>query len=456
MELKDTIESIHNKFKDKFRAISLVFEQIKHLSILYDDIKIEYNPVLSKKLLFLNLIINDCTSLEEEYNIKIIEPLAEYYGNKLSDEYNQYSENYHTEKFYQIICSENYIAKINSIIDQLNNYLNVLITLYIDYCKIKNNKKRTNAKKSQKGKKSQQEEHIDDTEDDIESQDDYFNNFLNDNFIDPVNQIISRIKHQINSAKNIKIEVQQKKINYEQCDCGTNMSTNTLTSELKCINCGLIVTLYGIDFGDYQLNYDNNKNKNGSYDPNRHYKFWMDRIQGKEKKNIDKKIKNKITNSVERNNYKINNVHDMRRILRITHLTNYNDHSSLLIKECFNIAPPQLSEKMLINVGIKFNRIMYLLNLITGGSGNRPYYPYFIYKIFEDEIDTFAEKKYYIQDDLKKLEILKDNFIHLQSDETVIKHDKLFYQMIELEKENFDESDQLLGKFKPTIRKEEI
>jgi hypothetical protein len=40
--------------------------------------------------------------------------------------------------------------------------------------------------------------------------------------------------------------------------------------------------------------------------------------------------------------------------------------------------------------------------------------------------------------------------------EAVIKHDKLFYQMIELEKENFDESDQLLGKFKPTIRKEEI
>ncbi len=73
---------------------------------------------------------------------------------------------------------------------------------------------------------------------------------------------------------------------------------------------------------------------------------------------------------------------------------------------------------------MRFNKAMRLYDIVVPGGGNKPYYPYFIYKIMEYEFRNKPEK----------LRLL--DFIHLQSRETVIKNDKLFKRMCELADKN--------------------
>jgi hypothetical protein len=58
---------------------------------------------------------------------------------------------------------------------------------------------------------------------------------------------------------------------------------------------------------------------------------------------------------------------------------------------------------------------MKLYDMVNPEGGNKPYYPYFIYKILEEMFKDNAEKSRLL------------DYIHLQSRETVIKNDK-YYQ----------------------------
>ena len=79
------------------------------------------------------------------------------------------------------------------------------------------------------------------------------------------------------------------------------------TSELLCIKCGEIHTLIGSVFEDSQFyNQEGNRYKHGSYDPNRHCKFWIDRIQAKENTIIEESVLEKIKNCIKKD--KIENI----------------------------------------------------------------------------------------------------------------------------------------------------
>jgi hypothetical protein len=63
---------------------------------------------------------------------------------------------------------------------------------------------------------------------------------------------------------------------------------------------------------------------------------------------------------------------------------------------------------------------MSLYEQVATEGGNKPYYPYFIYKLYEDEF----------KDDPAKLRILE--YIHLQSKDTVTKNDIIYRSIAEL------------------------
>lgn len=233
-----------------------------------------------------------------------------------------------------------------------------------------------------------------------------------------------RVRRQFDICKNIQVVIQIEKSNYEKCaKCGCKMEVVPTLSELKCLACGRTKILYGTVFEDHQFyNQEGQKTKHGSYDPNRHFRFWMDRIQAREKHAFDEASLNSIAARIARYYEGVGlTCSHMRKILKECELTRFNDHIPLLVKHFTGRAPPQLTHNEMRTFAIKFNKIMEIYEQVVkqNKEGNRPYYPYFIYKIAEEEFRDLPEK----------LRILE--FIHLQSEETIIKHDLIYKQICE-------------------------
>jgi hypothetical protein len=140
-------------------------------------------------------------------------------------------------------------------------------------------------------------------------------------------------------------------INYDVCLCGNKMTIQSNTSELLCIKCGYVHTLIGSVFEDSQFfNQEGNRYKHGSYDPNRHCKFWIERIQAKENTIIDKSYIEKIEKCIKRDkieNIKNISVKQFRLYLKQTNLSKLNDHIPLIKKIITGYIPPQLNHNEL-------------------------------------------------------------------------------------------------------------
>jgi hypothetical protein len=218
----------------------------------------------------------------------------------------------------------------------------------------------------------------------------------------------------------------EKKV-YEICKCSWRMSVIPELSHLRCENplCGRIKNIVGAVFRDDQFYpQEGQKTKHGGYDTNRHYKFWMERLQAQEPKVFNETDLKNIETILKRDDYapdKIN-CETMRHILKdpLVRATSLNDHVPLLVKTFGGRPPPLLDHNENKMCAIMFSAAMKLYDTINPDGGNKPYYPYFIYKIVEE---LFWDKP----DQLRLLD-----YIHLQSRETVIKNDKYYESMCEL------------------------
>lgn len=407
-----TIESTNCKIREKIETIKLIIEQIQHLTTILDSISVEYKEVLVVKSIFINLMYGDFNELESMYNLSIVHILTSYYSTE-----KKYNIDETAMEFYRIINSENFVSRIDEYLSKSEITMDILVSCYI-----KRNEKL-------KGRKKMITE--------LSPTDDLY-------------PIVEKIRKHISYAHTITIVLDTKKSNYEICSCGERMSVLPSSSELYCEKCQEIKNLYGTASEDLE-NYgsENNKNRHGKYDPGRHFKFWMERLQAKQQKTFDEEHIAAIEGVVKRDNIVLDNVYEMRGILKETKLTRYNDHAPLLMKILTGVSPPQLSFEMLRRFSIKFNKTIEILEEIKDPSGNRPYYPYFIYKIAEDEAEIAKAKnnkdKY---DELQRLL----RYIHLQADETVRKNDILYKRICERsqEDETCSNDDQL--HFKPTER----
>jgi hypothetical protein len=375
-----TIETIHNKLEDKLKSLSELTTDLKicvnNCLKIGKEVDIGYNI----NNIYINLVDDDVKQLERDYRVSVVSILTEYYSkNTIS-----HKEDKCTQEYYQIIISENFASKTDELVIRIKNILDKL---------------------------TMELKKIEKKEIDMEL---YSETMLK----------LQKIMKKINIVEQIDINILVNKLNYEICKCGNRMVVIPKMSQLKCDNCGKIKTLYGTVFEDNQFyNQEGQKTKHGTYDPNRHFKFWMDRIQAKENKTFNKDHITKIEYVINRDGYSLQDIDcdTMRRILKETQLTKYNDHVPLLLKRFTGKSPPQLTYGEMRIFAIKFNKIMSIYQSIISKNdekiGNRPYYPFFIRKIAEQVFKNNNEK-------LKLLE-----YIHLQSGDTITRHDVLYKQI---------------------------
>jgi hypothetical protein len=246
-----------------------------------------------------------------------------------------------------------------------------------------------------------------------------------------IGSIIGLVKSKMYSIQSDVIAIENN-ADYGEC-CGAQMIILSETSELKCQNCFRVKIIEGVVFkNDQFFPQDGHKTKHGTYDSMRHYKFWMDHIQGKEAQTFDDDFIERLGKQLDlvQKNRRLITYSQMRAALKSPAMcaTRHNDHISLLLKLCGGRPSPVLSHEENAIASFMFSRVMYLYNqLKLPNKKNKPYYPYFIYKILEQILRKSP-----------KLRIL--NYIHLQSRDTMIKHDGIYKRICE----SADERDGLI------------
>ena len=259
-----------------------------------------------------------------------------------------------------------------------------------------------------------------------------------ESIISNLDRIILIIKHFISNTTNIgnkqelyniikiydnsTINKNIKGVTYEICSCNNKMDIDANHSILICKDCGITKELYGTVFEDDQFYYqEGQRTKHGTYDPSKHCRFWVERIQARETTDIPDMVLQSIRLCIIRDkikNKKQINCNQIRKYLSQTRNSKYNEHVPLVRKIITGVSPPSLTDYEMQLIHIYFDKVIHIFDEIKPlGKTNCPYHPYFIYKI----IGQILNKKH---DRIRKLKIL--SCIHLQSHDTLLQNDILW------------------------------
>ena len=169
--------------------------------------------------------------------------------------------------------------------------------------------------------------------------------------------------------ENFTINKKMTSTKYNICpNCNTKMEVISNFSELVCSKCGLTECLYGTVFEVAQFyNQTIPRTKHGSYDPSKHCRYWVERIQARETKDIPGKVLNGIKYCINRN--KIKSIDDItceviRKYLREIGFTKFNEHVPLIRKLITGINPPQLTDRELQLINIYFDKVIKIYDII--------------------------------------------------------------------------------------------
>ena len=207
------------------------------------------------------------------------------------------------------------------------------------------------------------------------------------------------------------------------CICGKKYTIESKNSEFVCHSCGNTERLYGAVFEDEQFWFqEGQRTKHGKYDPTKHCKFWVDRIQAKENTEIPKEVLHKIIKCIKSDDIWLEQLDCsmIRRYLKILKLTQYNDHISLILKLITKKEPEQLTDKEQKMLYVYFARVIQIYTRIKPPDKlNCVYHPFFIYKILEQLIRNSRRRRSIL------------SCIHLQSRETLIENDRIWKNICE-------------------------
>jgi len=238
-----------------------------------------------------------------------------------------------------------------------------------------------------------------------------------------------------------------KKLNtvpYKEClECDTEMAVDTATAGLCCPGCGYIRELVGTIFDESQFFcQEGQKAKSGIFNPNRHYRFWIDHILARNSEqdlNLTERsqkisetgnakivlddLLQQLTSIVRRDQKKIRllGVEDIRSMLKEVGRTDLNNSVSLILRKMTGVGPPLLSDELLLKGEKLFTEAIKIREHVChAGRVNRNYYPFYIYKIFDGIIPEVDEENRRIL-----------YYIHLQGDETLSNNDAEWQRICE-------------------------
>ena len=371
------IENTHAKFNDKISLVIIGLENLLQLITIINE-QCDLPDAVKKHIITLNRLnikdlLQSVQTIKTNYNLAVVEVYTDHLENPINSKQT-------TDKYYRVLTSDAYDNNISNIATKI---LKIQASIYTII--------------------------------------EYINN-------------VSKIQHKLyttinlfKKAADIQIYSKLEKYNYEECDCGTRMITIPELSELLCPNttCGKIKTITGAVFNDNQFYpQEGQKTKHGGYESSRHYRLWIKRLQAHVIKDFSPIVLAKIKRIIDMENHNYNTLtcEVMRGILKnpLVRATNLNVYVPLLVVKFGGKPPPQLSYQEDKKLSIYFDKVITLYDRVNPTGGNKPYYPYFIYKIIESVF----------KDDPEKLRLL--DYIHLQSRDTVIKNDIYYKQICDL------------------------
>ena len=232
----------------------------------------------------------------------------------------------------------------------------------------------------------------------------------------------NRLKHMIQKFNNIKLEFKPTEEIVDYCECGNVMQVMADSSEMVCDHCGYIYELKGTVFSDSQFySQEGTRYKHAGYEPSKHCKCWLERIQARETNTITETQINKLENCIKRDgitNKKRISIDQLRRYLKDTGLTELNEHVALIKKLITGITPPQLTYSETQDITNSFSKAVKAYNLIRPSyKSNNLFYPFILRKLIEMHVGDYSKRKSLL------------SFIHLQGSQTLIQNDQIWFKI---------------------------
>jgi len=266
-------------------------------------------------------------------------------------------------------------------------------------------------------------------------------NISNANIIDRMDRLIEKVDDEelLNQYRNIDIPMNTKITQNNICEyCGEAMILSYNVDYYICDDCSLNRPIIN---GRTESIKNIPRSKIGNFNPERHFKTWMDRIFAKENDDELKQsnlssdtIIKMIRDSLISRSKSIEHltIDDIRLVLKELDITSLNKNTSLIVKKLTGRAPPSITENQYLHVHSLFILVMEARDNIPNIiKSNRIYYPYYIGKILDVILTDPHQRK-----------IL--NYIHFHKESTLSYNDMEWEEICKIVKP-------LQGLYKPTI-----
>lgn len=237
-----------------------------------------------------------------------------------------------------------------------------------------------------------------------------------------VAESLIKLKYLMQHFQNIKLDFKPSEEMMDYCECGNLMQVMSGSSEMVCDHCGYIYELKGTIFDDSQFYaQDSIRYKHAGYEPSKHCKSWLERIQARETNTINEHQISKIEACIKRDgitNKKRISIEQLRRYLKDTGLTELNEHVALIKRLITGIIPPQLTYSETQDITNSFSKAVKAYNIIRpSNKSNMLFYPYLLHKLIEMHVSDYSKRKSLL------------SFIHLQGTQTLIQNDFIWSEI---------------------------
>jgi hypothetical protein len=275
------------------------------------------------------------------------------------------------------------------------------------------------------------------------NKDELLEELSNDSILDRMDRILELTTDTelITQYKSIDIPMNIKSVQSNICDyCGDIMIQTYDRTAYECIDCNLTKPIHNTLIS---ISKNIPRSKIGNFNPERHFKTWIDRILAKESEdelripslslNCDQIIE-KIKDSLISRSKSIEHItiDDIRLILKELRITALNKNTSLIAKKITNRSPPNITDDQYMHVHSLFVLVMEARDKINNiNKCNRIYYPYYIAKILDIILTDPLQRK-----------IL--NYIHLHKETTLSSNDVEWSEICNI-------VPLLTDKYKPTL-----